>query len=115
MNNLARGRPKLVEDEYFTLIQNLHPEIKSRRGILNKLYCLDAIKVVMEMEGATYLFDKEKNEAKQSILIELGRLKDKEYIKEVSSYICKEAKKEKQTVHEWAEFVRRIRKVRTWK
>ena len=112
---MARGRPKLVRDEFFALFQKMHPEIKSRRGILNKLYCLDAIKVVMEMEGTNYLFDKEKDEAKQSILIELGRLKDKECIKQVARYICKEAKKEKQTVHEWAEFVRRFGKVRTWK
>ena len=64
------------------------------------------------MEDTSFLIDSKNESFKESILIELGRLEDEEDIKLVANHVCKRAKAEKRTVHQWATIVQTIRMTR---
>jgi hypothetical protein len=92
-------------------LKRLHPEVKTRRGILNKYYEVKAYKVIREMDDVSFIFNPDKNNEtyKACILMELGKFENEADIRTVASHICKRAKSEKLTTHRWANVVRTIR------
>ena len=76
---------------------------------MNKVYVSEALDVLQEMDDVEFLHNKVTKEIKVSILMELGRLRKGDDIRELARLICDDAKTEKKTVHEWAALVRKVR------
>lgn len=112
MINKKVGRPRKINNEYFKMLRTLYPDIKTRRGILNKYYETVALQVIGKMKDTTFIIDESKQVFKASILSEIGRLENEEDIKIVARYICNRAKKEKKTIHQWVNIIRFIRATR---
>ncbi|MFL0194179.1 hypothetical protein ACJDU8_01035 [Clostridium sp. WILCCON 0269] len=103
------GRPRKISDSLFKRYQMIYPDIKTRRGILNKHYEVTAYAVVKEMEDVKFLVDSDGQILKETILIELGRIENEEDIKIIARYICDTAKSRRLTAHQWVNFIRLVR------
>lgn len=73
----GRGRPRAFSDEALAPIRALHPEVKTRRGLLNIAYSTLAIGLVnRHVEGRpvlTHIFSADENRVERRILTEIGR------------------------------------------
>ncbi|MFL0197621.1 hypothetical protein ACJDU8_18920 [Clostridium sp. WILCCON 0269] len=104
------GRPCKISDSLFKRYQMIYPDIRTRRGILNKHYEVTAYEVVEKMEDVKFLVDRDNHTMKETILIELGRLENEEDIKIIARYICDTAKSRKLTARQWVNFIRLVRR-----
>jgi len=105
-----RGRPPAFDDLYHQTYKNIWPDIRTRRGITNKIYAIKGLAMVKEMQGVGYIFNEADNTMKVSILTELGRLNDEQAAREAAAFICeREAAGDHRTAHEWAAIVRKYR------
>ncbi|WP_373844426.1 hypothetical protein [Clostridium sp.] len=103
------GRPRKISDSFFKKLQMIYPDIKTRRGILNKHYEVIAHAAVEKMEDVKFLVDPDKHVIKETILIELGRFENEEDIKNVARFICDNAESKKLTARQWVNFIRLVR------
>jgi hypothetical protein len=102
-----RGRPRfehsIAFEEMFSHLKAFYPEIKTRRGLQDKYYSLDAYGDLHDMEGFE-LIDK------PSLLAEFGRFKDPAVIKQVARQVIEEMRKDSNyTVKAWVSVLRKIR------
>lgn len=105
-----RGRPPAFDDLHHQTYKDIWPDIRTRRGITNKIYAINGLAIVKEMRGVEYIFNEADNTMKVSILTELGRLNDEQAAREAASFICeREAAGDHRTAHEWAAIVRKYR------
>ena len=40
------GRPSVIEEEYYKILKMTYPDIKTRRGLMNKKYSLKAFRII---------------------------------------------------------------------
>lgn len=105
-----RGRPAAFDDGWYRQCKALYPEIRTRRGIINQMYCAHGYAVVDDMQGVEYISNKDTQTLKICILTELGRLNDEQAAREAAAFICgQEAAGDHRTAHEWAAIIRRWR------
>lgn len=95
------GRPPILSDASLDALHSLYPDIRSRRGLLNKYYQIRAFGALKDLPGTTFLVDRERGQSKWLILEQLGRLPNEAEIKSVASYLCQRARTESMTVKEW--------------
>ena len=105
-----RGRPPAFADVYHQTYKNTWPDIRTRRGMTNKIYSINGLEFIKGLQGMEYIFNEADNTMKVSILTELGRLNDEQAAREAASFICeREAAGDHRTAHEWAAIVRKYR------
>jgi len=102
-----RGRPKVLDGENEKVMESVYYDAKSRRSLLNKHYSLIAFRILTSdqkvLPGYEYLFggnDLNNANPKETILTELGRLKDPELIRVFAQKICEDKMKTKQAVQQ---------------
>jgi len=103
------GRPQFQYEDQLNGVKERFPEIKTRRGLQNKCYEINAKLAIKDEEGMEFLYDRQNQTHKPSILSELGRLKNEDDIRLVAKYICKRAKNEKLSTKVWERICRNIR------
>lgn len=105
-----RGRPPAFDDGWYQDVKAISPNIRTRRGIVNQMYCANGLDAIKDMQGMEYLINEAEKTIKVSILTELGRLNDEQAAREAASFICeREAAGDHRTAHEWAAIVRKYR------
>ena len=105
-----RGRPQSFPQIHYTLAKDLYPDVKTRRGLQNKILESGALGVISQMQkqGITGLeFFTNDDKTPWGILRELGRYND-ESIRTFVTTICEAQKnpETKRTVRQWAEWIR---------
>ena len=90
-------------------MENLYPDIKTRRGLQNKYYEIHALGVLKDLEGMKFILDSKLEKAKWGILRELGRFKNEADMVSMAKWICKKTKKERHTIREWGKIIRGMR------
>jgi hypothetical protein len=91
-----RGRPRVFSSEQEALFRNLFPEIRTRRGLQNRMYACRAISVLKQAAGADvfgrfgWLLGPSFEAAKMrfTLLAELGRLDRPADIATLASTLC---------------------------
>ena len=85
-----RGRPKINADGHEDHMRRIYHEVKTTRGIQNKIYASRTINVLLEDQDPClkWLFDVEANVVRATILTELGRLWDRDVILRIAKQIC---------------------------
>lgn len=108
-----RGRPAAFDAEWYRQCKMLSPDIRTRRGIINQMYCSKGYGIVKDMQGMDYIKNDATQTIKVCILTELGRLNDEQAAREAATFICgQEAAGDHRTAHEWAAIVRHWRLTR---
>jgi hypothetical protein len=102
-----RGRPpfehSIALEKMFSHLKAFYPGIKTRRGLQDKYYALNAYGDLHDMEGFE-LIDK------PSILAELGRFKERAVIREIATQVIEKTRQDRNyTVKEWVSLLRGIR------
>ena len=90
----AFGSPEIK-----ALLRQMNPRVKTERGLLNVAYRLRAVTNIMHIPECSWLYgDKtaEKNTAKSTILIELGKIKDIDVMTATALILCQLKPKGKQ-------------------
>ena len=90
----AFGSPEIK-----ALLRQMNPRVKTERGLLNVAYMLRAITSLMHIPECSWLCgDKtaEKDTAKRTILIELGKIKDIDVMTATALILCQLKPKSKQ-------------------
>ena len=103
-----RGRPVFKYQDFLEQIRFLHPDIKTHRGMQNKVYETLAVRGIADISGVEQIFTPD-GTFKNSIMIELGRLEDPETIRTVARYINQRMINEKLSVKQAANITRLIR------
>ena len=103
-----RGRPAFKHQDFLEQISFLYPDVKTSRGMQNKVYEVLAVKAISDISGVAQIFTQE-GTFKNSILIELGRFEDPETIRIVARHINKRMIDEKLSVKQAANITRLIR------
>lgn len=108
-----RGRPQVMTVEEYKILRNVFPEIRTRRGMLNKHWELRAFKVIADMidegmQGLDYLANPKEKTLNAGILRELGRFEPDD-IQHLAIEICQLVKVDKRTVRKWASQIRLVR------
>lgn len=103
-----RGRPSIICDELCKGYQSLFPDIKTKRGLINHHYASIAWEVVRELPDTTFLIDPSRDFHRESVLVELGRLRDHELISMLAREICDIAEiiPWKWTTKQWEKYAR---------
>jgi len=104
-----RGRPKFHDEDQLNQLKGVFPDIKTRRGLQNKCYEINALDAIKDIEGMEFLYDPQNQTLKSSILSELGRLRNEDNIRLVAQHICERAKNETLTIKQWEKICRSIR------
>jgi hypothetical protein len=102
-----RGRPpfehSIALEKMLPHLKAFYPGIKTRRGLQDKYYALNAYGDLHDMEGFE-LIDK------PSILAELGRFKERAVIREIATQVIEKTRQDRNyTVKEWVSLLRGIR------
>ena len=90
----AYGSPEIQ-----ALLRQMNPRVKTERGLLNVAYRLRAVTSLMHIPECSWLYgDKtaEKDTAKSTILIELGKIKDIDVMTATALILCQLKPKSKQ-------------------
>jgi hypothetical protein len=90
----AYGSPEIQ-----ALLRQMNPRVKTERGLLNVAYRLRAVTSLMHIPECSWLYgDKtaEKDTAKSTILIELGKIKDIDVMTATALILCQLKPKGKQ-------------------
>lgn len=90
----AFGSPEIQ-----TLLRQMNPRVKTERGLLNVAYRLRAVTNLMHIPECSWLYgDKtaEKDTAKSTILMELGKIKDIDVMTATALILCQIKPKGKQ-------------------
>jgi len=90
----AFGSPEIK-----ALLRKMNPRVKTERGLLNVAYRLRAVTSLMHIPECSWLYgDKtaEKDTAKSTILIELGKIKDIDVMTATALILCQLKPKSKQ-------------------
>jgi hypothetical protein len=107
------GRPIEYDKETFDSIKSLEVEIRTDRGIKNRLLWLNCLDVVMknhDIDNIEFLIDmKNKRINQMYIMVELGRLPSDEIILDVTKQVCEMAKTLKLTSKQWIQKLRNCR------
>jgi len=85
--------------EIHALLRQMNPRVKTERGLLNVAYRLRAVTSLMHIPECSWLYgDKtaEKDTAKSTILIELGKIKDIDVMTATALILCQLKPKSKQ-------------------
>lgn len=112
---VKRGRPNSLSDSFVSKVQELWPEIKTRRGMLNKSYELRAWGIVRRMQKEKHIEELEflRDDAKQyintGVCRELGKFETDEEIEEFIPAVCAYQKKAQMTIHQWCKLLSEIR------
>lgn len=101
-----RGRPELLPKEFYNELQKIYPNVKTKRGLQNKFYAVEALSALKNEDTGLIKFIQDKD----SILIQLGRIPHGATIREWAWWIYEQSKIEKKTTHEWADIVKRLRR-----
>ena len=111
-----RGRPPTEIAEAVEKIKFLYPDIKTRRGLYNKLFCSLGGEMVRnsEIENKSFLFNLEDNICKSTILAELGRIEYNQ-TKEDTIFLAREICKRKLTTREAVYLIKEFIGIRTGK
>jgi len=87
-----RGRPKLLEPQAETVYAKLYPEVRTRRGMQNKVYMSHAFVVLKAVpdhrERYRWLLGEDGETWRSTLLAELGRLRDPGRIVEAADALC---------------------------
>ena len=102
-----RGRPRfehsIIFEKMFSSLKAFYPGIKTRRGLQDNYYALNAYGDLHDMEGFE-LIDK------PSILTELGRFKKPAVIREIARQVIEKTRQDSNyTVKGWVSLLRGIR------
>lgn len=83
-----RGRPPLLSEQYYQSMKMIYNDVKSKRGIQNIHYAIDAIRAIEEMDNIReFFFNKKTEEIAWSVLTELGRYGDHDLIRDVAKQV----------------------------
>ena len=107
-----RGRPKFKYEEMLLRIKWIYSDIKTKRGLQNKVYEILALGVVSKMDDVEFLWNTKNKTMKCALLTEIGRFEIEEDIEIVSRRVCDLAAMEinkKTTTKEWVEIIRYMR------
>lgn len=111
----GRGRPPVMPHELWTGFQRFFPEIRTRRGMLNKHYETEALAVIKDMiaegvQGLEYIDNEKEEKLNSGVLRELGKL-NPEDIRLYAVALCEAQKKPetKRTIRQWEYFLRDLR------
>lgn len=111
-DNPKRGRPAKFSPEALAFIKTTHPEISTRRGLLNKMHALKALRIITESSIANELLSLADIEAmragkpkswKPTILAELGQIEGEKDLLVMAKLVCELGIT---NVHQAAKFVR---------
>ncbi len=107
----SRGRPAIISKDLIARMQAHHPDVTTRRGLLNKYYELKSFKFLNNHPGIEYICNPGKNKARWGILREIGRLcgNDEEQTIKLAEAICERQAVVHFTVREWEKQLREIR------
>jgi hypothetical protein len=85
-----KGRPKVFPDDQTNSIRSIWPEIKTTRGIQNKVYQAYAIGVLgpEDSDDYSWLIDLTSDNIRQTILTELGRILYADDIRDFAKILC---------------------------
>ena len=103
-----RGRPTFKHQGFLEELRLLYPDIKTRRGMQNKVYEIMAVSAIKDICGVEQIFTQE-GTFRNSIMIELGRIEDPEAIRIVARHINKRMINGKLKVRQAANITRLIR------
>ena len=110
-NRPTRGRPPEFSATELAFLASWFPDVKTRRGLHNIGYRQRALRLLMHDSQFAWLCGKERMQRskgkgwKPAILVELGRLKDPELIREVAAILCERKPKTCDAI----DMVRRVR------
>jgi len=103
-----RGRPQFKHQDFLKRIEFLYPDIKTRRGMQNKVYGIMAVGALKEPTEVEQIFTPDET-FRSSVMIELGRLEDPETIRTVARHINQRMKDERLSVKQASNIARLIR------
>ena len=103
-----RGRPVFKHQDFLEQIRFLHPDVKTSRGMQNKVYEVLAVRAIKDLSGVEQIFTPD-GTFRSSIMIELGRLEDPETIRTVARHINQRMINENLRVKQAANITRLIR------
>lgn len=69
-----RGRPPIWTGEGVTRIKALYPEVKTRRGIMNKLYMIHGVRAIMDADSDLYEWFQALQPYPEGVLLEVGMI-----------------------------------------
>ena len=109
-NRRKRGRPPEFTATELAFLGSWFPDVKTRRGLHNIGYRQRALGALMHDKQFAWLCDIEEMHLgtgkswKPAILVELGRLKDSDLIREVAAILCERKPKTRDAV----DIIRRV-------
>jgi len=109
---LKRGRPALLPDEYYSQMKKLYPNVRTKRGLQNIRYMVDAVSAIQEADSEIlkFFFNEETYKFKYSVLTEIGRYKDEKVMVDIARQVYELAQKGgDKPVKEWVNIIRRHR------
>jgi len=87
--NRKRGRPEIMCSEERQDYSGIWPDIKTARGLQNKYYQSQAVKLIMDKPEFSWLLDSRVNRVKQTLLTELGRIANDDALLEAARALCR--------------------------
>jgi len=99
------GRPARFSDETMAYVAALHPEVRSRRGLVDIAYRLHAINLVKDIPTCRWLCDftdmQRGNDSawQPSILTELGRIDDDDALIAIAMQVCARQPSREDAIH----------------
>lgn len=83
-----RGRPSIFDPDKKRILEELFPKTRTTRGLQNNFYMGRVLYLIKGDEKFQWLFDREKSIVRQTILAELGRVKEVEDLLIMARRIC---------------------------
>jgi hypothetical protein len=83
-----RGRPLILTPEQKAMIEKVYPDLTTSKSIQNKWYLVRASNVIRGHEDLKWLFDRETHFIRETILTELGRIKDDVDLLSLAREVC---------------------------
>lgn len=83
-----RGRPSILDPDKKRILEELFPKTRTIRGLQNNFYMGRVLYLIKGDEKFQWLFDREKGVVRQTILAELGRIKEVEDLLSMARQIC---------------------------
>ncbi len=105
----TRGRPRKFTDDEIAAFRAIYPEVRTKRGLENKIHMVAAFSVIHGTEIEPFFNDPETERWREGIMVELGKLEDPALIHEIALQITELPGSDHMTVKELSRLVKIVR------